>query len=72
MKTNHGYQVVESYLIGPGDYLVRIQREGHLHNHVVWRMNEAGVCSSGTYLSTEEESRRNFRIRKESFLGVSL
>lgn len=72
MKTNHGYQVVESYLIGPGDYLVRIQREGHLHNHVVWRMNEAGVCNSGTYLSTEEEARRSFRIRKESFLGVSL
>ena len=67
MKTNHGYDVLESYMIGPGDYLVRIQREGHLHNHVVWRMNESGACCSGTYLSTAEEAKRSFSIRKESF-----
>lgn len=65
MKTEHGYEVVESFKIDHG-HLVRVERSGHLHNHVTWIMGDGGRCSSGCYFSTREEAVRSFEARKEA------
>lgn len=66
MKTEHGYPIVESYQIENNRYLVRIVREGNLHNHVVWNMTADGKCSEGSYFSTEDEAKAGF-TRRRSF-----
>ncbi len=64
MKTNHGYDVVESLKIESNLYLVRIVRENKLHNHVTWLMREDGSCFDGCYFSTEEQAKKSFQNRK--------
>lgn len=67
MKTEHGYSIVESYQIEDNRYLVRVKRDGHLHNHVVWNMTGDGKCSEGSYFSTEEQAISGFASRKSSY-----
>jgi hypothetical protein len=63
MKTEHGYEVVESAKLDTNLYVVRIVREGHLHNHVVWNMNSIGKCSNGEYFDSEDKAKACFRRR---------
>jgi len=66
MITEHGYPIVESFLVEDNRYIVRVQREGHLHNHVVWNMTEDGRCTNGSYFATPEEAKKCFDLRKEA------
>lgn len=67
MKTEHGYPIVESYQIDENRYLVRVKREGHLHNHVVWNMTTDGKCNEGDYCDTEEQAKTKFNNRKKIY-----
>ena len=65
MKTEHGYLIVESYRVEDNRFIVRVEREGFLHNHVVWNMIEDGMCTNGSYFSTPEEAKNCFELRKD-------
>jgi len=67
MKTDSGYNVAESFHVDNGIQLIRVERDGFLHNHVTWLMNEQGNCSDGNYFETKEAAEKDFQNRKNSY-----
>lgn len=70
MKTEHGYQIIESYMIEPNRYLILTQRDHAISPYVVWFMNDEGKCTSGSYFPNRETASNNFNQIKEGYRCV--
>lgn len=71
MKTEHGYQIIESYMIEPNRHLILVQREHAITPFVTWYMSDDGKCTAGTYFSNREAASKSFDRFRESYRNVS-